>query len=260
MNDDWVSVLRIIWLVNFKKKWKILGTVWLNWKLWIWNLSCVKCKCCSVWQWAMVLVAVEVDFKPLWTEMPSFRILEMPIWGRFIQSLPLFLKLCDRLVKEMILAIWSSHPPHHEQLWTTMIGSSFLSFVFVLHPFILCSITLGQTVLVREIKLENICLSHEIKGMMYHFVNMMKWNFLHLLVTVWPCGEVNCWCRFSLGIPPLFFSLLNCRRSGYDFFFLICRSFQVGREKFLIPWLLVVNRKSTEVPMINVELVMLCLR
>ncbi|MED6146968.1 hypothetical protein PIB30_039743 [Stylosanthes scabra] len=31
-------------------------------------------------------------------------------------------------------------------------------------------------------------------------------------------------------------------------------SFQVGREKFLIPWLLVVNRKSTEVPMIEVEL------
>ncbi|KAL2330531.1 hypothetical protein Fmac_018112 [Flemingia macrophylla] len=31
-------------------------------------------------------------------------------------------------------------------------------------------------------------------------------------------------------------------------------SFQVGREKFLIPWLLVVNRKSTEVPMIEVDL------
>ncbi|XLS90802.1 hypothetical protein HN51_066810 [Arachis hypogaea] len=31
-------------------------------------------------------------------------------------------------------------------------------------------------------------------------------------------------------------------------------SFQVGREKFLIPWLLIVNRKSTEVPMIEVEL------
>ncbi|KHN29516.1 hypothetical protein glysoja_005240 [Glycine soja] len=30
--------------------------------------------------------------------------------------------------------------------------------------------------------------------------------------------------------------------------------FQVGREKFLIPWLLVVNRKSTEVPMIEVDL------
>lgn len=37
----------------------------------------------------------------------------------------------------------------------------------------------------------------------------------------------------------------------------ICRSFQVGREKFYIPWLLVVNRKSTEVPMIDVELVMM---
>ncbi|KAG2691111.1 hypothetical protein I3843_09G216100 [Carya illinoinensis] len=32
-------------------------------------------------------------------------------------------------------------------------------------------------------------------------------------------------------------------------------SFQVGREKFLIPWLLVVNRKSSEVPMIDVHLV-----
>ncbi|CAI8612928.1 unnamed protein product [Vicia faba] len=31
-------------------------------------------------------------------------------------------------------------------------------------------------------------------------------------------------------------------------------SFQVGREKFYIPWLLVVNRKSTEVPMIEIEL------
>lgn len=31
-------------------------------------------------------------------------------------------------------------------------------------------------------------------------------------------------------------------------------SFQVGREKFYIPWLLVVNRKSTEVPMIDIEL------
>lgn len=33
------------------------------------------------------------------------------------------------------------------------------------------------------------------------------------------------------------------------------RSFQVGHEKFLIPWLIVVNRKSTEVPMIDVHLV-----
>ncbi|KAJ6803881.1 uncharacterized protein M6B38_187975 [Iris pallida] len=31
-------------------------------------------------------------------------------------------------------------------------------------------------------------------------------------------------------------------------------SFQVGHEKFLIPWLLVVNRKSTSVPMIDVHL------
>ncbi|XP_022157272.1 uncharacterized protein LOC111024020 isoform X2 [Momordica charantia] len=31
-------------------------------------------------------------------------------------------------------------------------------------------------------------------------------------------------------------------------------SFQVGKEKFLIPWLLVINRKSTEVPMIDVHL------
>uniref|UniRef100_A0A5B7BM12 Uncharacterized protein n=1 Tax=Davidia involucrata TaxID=16924 RepID=A0A5B7BM12_DAVIN len=31
-------------------------------------------------------------------------------------------------------------------------------------------------------------------------------------------------------------------------------SFQVGREKFLIPWLLVINRKSPEVPMIDVNL------
>lgn len=31
-------------------------------------------------------------------------------------------------------------------------------------------------------------------------------------------------------------------------------SFQVGHEKFLVPWLLVINRKSTEVPMIDVHL------
>ncbi|KAF8394833.1 hypothetical protein HHK36_018769 [Tetracentron sinense] len=31
-------------------------------------------------------------------------------------------------------------------------------------------------------------------------------------------------------------------------------SFQVGREKFLIPWLLVINRKGPEVPMIDVHL------
>ncbi|KAE9445265.1 hypothetical protein C3L33_22838, partial [Rhododendron williamsianum] len=31
-------------------------------------------------------------------------------------------------------------------------------------------------------------------------------------------------------------------------------SFQVGREKFLIPWLLVINRKGPEVPMIDVLL------
>ncbi|PSS23874.1 Lipoyl synthase [Actinidia chinensis var. chinensis] len=31
-------------------------------------------------------------------------------------------------------------------------------------------------------------------------------------------------------------------------------SFQVGREKFLISWLLVINRKSSEVPMIDVHL------
>ncbi|KAG9445480.1 hypothetical protein H6P81_016820 [Aristolochia fimbriata] len=31
-------------------------------------------------------------------------------------------------------------------------------------------------------------------------------------------------------------------------------SFQVGKEKFLVPWLLVINRKSTEVPMIDVQL------
>ncbi|TXG58957.1 hypothetical protein EZV62_016786 [Acer yangbiense] len=31
-------------------------------------------------------------------------------------------------------------------------------------------------------------------------------------------------------------------------------SFQVGREKFLIPWLFVINRKSTEVPMIEMNL------
>lgn len=32
------------------------------------------------------------------------------------------------------------------------------------------------------------------------------------------------------------------------------RSFQVGKEKFLVPWLLVINRKSAEVPMIDVHL------
>ncbi|XP_058075832.1 uncharacterized protein LOC131224329 [Magnolia sinica] len=31
-------------------------------------------------------------------------------------------------------------------------------------------------------------------------------------------------------------------------------SFQVGREKFLIPWLHVINRKSSEVPMIDIHL------
>ncbi|XP_010553201.1 PREDICTED: uncharacterized protein LOC104823356 [Tarenaya hassleriana] len=31
-------------------------------------------------------------------------------------------------------------------------------------------------------------------------------------------------------------------------------SFQVGREKFFIPWLFVINRKSSEVPMIDVHL------
>lgn len=31
-------------------------------------------------------------------------------------------------------------------------------------------------------------------------------------------------------------------------------SFQVGREKFFIPWLLVINRKSPEVPLIDVHL------
>ncbi|KAJ4822479.1 hypothetical protein Tsubulata_011631 [Turnera subulata] len=31
-------------------------------------------------------------------------------------------------------------------------------------------------------------------------------------------------------------------------------SFQVGREKFLIPWLFLINRKSSEVPMIDVHL------
>ncbi|EXB42371.1 hypothetical protein L484_021963 [Morus notabilis] len=31
-------------------------------------------------------------------------------------------------------------------------------------------------------------------------------------------------------------------------------SFQVGREKFLVPWLLVINRKSSEVPMLDVHL------
>lgn len=31
-------------------------------------------------------------------------------------------------------------------------------------------------------------------------------------------------------------------------------SFQVGKEKFLVPWLLLINRKSTEVPMVDVHL------
>ncbi|XP_047341540.1 uncharacterized protein LOC124945193 [Impatiens glandulifera] len=31
-------------------------------------------------------------------------------------------------------------------------------------------------------------------------------------------------------------------------------SFQVGKEKFLVPWLLVINRKSSEVPMIDFHL------
>ncbi|MCD9638025.1 hypothetical protein HAX54_021690 [Datura stramonium] len=32
------------------------------------------------------------------------------------------------------------------------------------------------------------------------------------------------------------------------------RSFQVGREKYHVPWLFVINRKSSEVPMIDVHL------
>ncbi|GLT55756.1 hypothetical protein SLA2020_288490 [Shorea laevis] len=32
-------------------------------------------------------------------------------------------------------------------------------------------------------------------------------------------------------------------------------SFQVGREKFLIPWLLLINRKRSEVPRLDVHLV-----
>ncbi|KAG5585384.1 hypothetical protein H5410_045818, partial [Solanum commersonii] len=31
-------------------------------------------------------------------------------------------------------------------------------------------------------------------------------------------------------------------------------SFQVGREKYHVPWLFVINRKSSEVPMIDVHL------
>ncbi|KAF5188984.1 ATP-dependent helicase/deoxyribonuclease subunit B [Thalictrum thalictroides] len=31
-------------------------------------------------------------------------------------------------------------------------------------------------------------------------------------------------------------------------------SFQVGKEKYLIPWLLLINRKSQEVPMVDVHL------
>lgn len=38
-----------------------------------------------------------------------------------------------------------------------------------------------------------------------------------------------------------------------------CRKFQVGNERFLIHWLLVINRKSSEVPMIDVNLVCLAL-
>uniref|UniRef100_A0A3Q7GIT8 Uncharacterized protein n=1 Tax=Solanum lycopersicum TaxID=4081 RepID=A0A3Q7GIT8_SOLLC len=34
----------------------------------------------------------------------------------------------------------------------------------------------------------------------------------------------------------------------------MCRSFQVGREKYHVPWLFVINRKSSEVPMIDVHL------
>ena len=36
---------------------------------------------------------------------------------------------------------------------------------------------------------------------------------------------------------------------------LMCRSFQVGKEKFLVPWLFLINRKSSEVPMIDMHLV-----
>uniref|UniRef100_A0A6M2E6M4 Uncharacterized protein n=1 Tax=Populus davidiana TaxID=266767 RepID=A0A6M2E6M4_9ROSI len=37
-------------------------------------------------------------------------------------------------------------------------------------------------------------------------------------------------------------------------------SFQVGKEKFLIPWLFVIHRKSSEVPMIDVHLVKIAFR
>lgn len=39
---------------------------------------------------------------------------------------------------------------------------------------------------------------------------------------------------------------------------LMCRSFQVGQEKFFVPWLFVINRKSSDVPMIEMQLVSPC--
>ena len=35
----------------------------------------------------------------------------------------------------------------------------------------------------------------------------------------------------------------------------LCRTFQIGHEKFHVPWLYVINRKSSEVPLIDFHLV-----
>lgn len=63
-------------------------------------------------------------------------------------------------------------------------------------------------------------------------------------------------CGSRLLLLDLFVPFTKC--ASQLFFLYACRSFQVGREKFFIPWLLVVNRKSTEVPMIEVNLVRPC--
>ncbi|XP_058081611.1 uncharacterized protein LOC131229637 [Magnolia sinica] len=80
---------------------------------------------------------------------------------------------------------------------------------------------------------------------------MSKMGQSHSSRTVWydvigrhcPIFAVNCEVLIPISKPTGY--------TGADPYKI---SFQVGREKFLIPWLLVINSKSSEVPMIDVHL------
>lgn len=52
-----------------------------------------------------------------------------------------------------------------------------------------------------------------------------------------------------------YFIILFLSLNLLDIWIIICRSFQVGHEKFYVPWLYVINRKSSEVPLIDFHLV-----